>query len=171
MIANPLRSLAGPIAAALTLPLALSAGGSAIAFSNAPRVIVTHMQGESMLPNLRNGERLHVDTGAYIRTTPRRGDIVAFHPRLFATHLPTWIKRVVALPGETVAVRQGQVYINGRRATDTYTHGTAYYTYRAYRLPRGTYFLLGDNRNNSEDSHLLGPIVLKLIVGKVTPPH
>jgi signal peptidase I len=110
---------------------------------------------------------LKVDRTAYSHVAPRRGDIVIFPPPFTRAQLPFLVKRIVGLPGEEIFVEHGGVFINGHRLSEPYVHNQAQYYYPAKRVPVGTYFLLGDNRNNSEDSHLFGPVPLDKIAGKV----
>jgi signal peptidase I len=109
---------------------------------------------------------LRVDTDAYRYMVPRRGDIVIFPRPVSTAGLPFLVKRVVGLPGEEVRIQEGTVYINGRRLSEPYVRYQAMYEYPAQRIPQDAYFLLGDDRNNSEDSHLFGPLTLTKITGK-----
>ena len=95
---------------------------------------------------------------------PRRGDIVVFvNPTNPGQHL---IKRVVGLPGETVAVVNGEVLINGVALDEPYLSVSTGYSLAPQRIPPDHFFVLGDNRNNSFDSHHFGPIARELLVGK-----
>ncbi|NOZ63658.1 MAG: signal peptidase I [Caldiserica bacterium] len=75
-------------------------------------------------------------------------------------------KRVIALPGETVSVRGGKVFINGVYLYEPYIKSPPKYYLPPIKIPEGCYFVLGDNRNNSEDSSVYGPIPRELILGK-----
>ncbi len=125
------------------------------------------MQGVSMLPALHNGEKLKVDRTAYSHATPQRGDIVIFPPPVMHIGMRFLVKRVVGLPGEEILIRNGHVYIDGKKLSEPYVQNPAGYFYLAERTSADSYFLLGDNRNNSEDSHLLGAVPLRKIGGKV----
>jgi signal peptidase I len=85
----------------------------------------------------------------------------------------TWVDRVIGLPGEEVAVREGTVYINGRPLHEPYVRYRAYYNFGPSRVPRGSYFVLGDNRASSYDSHAWPtPWLAKgYIIGRVELPH
>ena len=95
---------------------------------------------------------------------PERGDIVIFYdPRFSDMHL---VKRVVGLPGETVEVRGGRVLINGQAIDEPYLKRAINYRFASRRLGTEEVFLLGDNRDNSYDSHLFGPVPVEAIVGR-----
>jgi signal peptidase I len=126
------------------------------------------VEGDSMFPNLHNGEYILVNKIDYMIKSPSRGDIVVFQAT--PAHQPDkdFIKRIIGLPGETVAVHDQGVYINGKRLSESYI-GPLYrptYTYPATKVPSGDYWVLGDNRNNSQDSHLWGMLPRKYIIGK-----
>ncbi len=108
---------------------------------------------------------VHTDNGTlYPFGTPHRGDIIVFHfPRD-----PTrdFIKRVIALPGETVEVRSGKVLINNNPLAEPYILQNPAYSKDPVVVPQDNYYVLGDNRNNSSDSHVWGPVPVDEIVGK-----
>jgi signal peptidase I len=107
--------------------------------------------GICMHPNVEHGDRIIVSKLSYQTSPPERGDVIVFHsPRDSGTDL---IKRVIALPGETVEVRDGTVYINGSPLEEPYLNERPEYEYPQQTLPEDQYFVLGDNRNNSADSH------------------
>lgn len=110
------------------------------------------VEGDSMFPTLHNGEYILVDKVSYLLHSPRRGDIIVFHAVPALQPDRDFIKRIVAVPGDTVAVRNGSVYINGHRLPEPYIQQPADYTFAARHVPRDDYFVLGDNRNNSFDS-------------------
>lgn len=120
------------------------------------------------LRNLLPGEDADHQDRVYLFHPPARGDIVVFHPPE-SSDTP-FVKRVIALPGETVAVRSGRVYVDGRPIAEPYIAGPARYLYpregRDLVVPDGMVFVLGDNRNNSRDSHAFGPVGLDSIIGK-----
>lgn len=120
-----------------------------------------------MVPALPPGEKLKVDMTAYSRAAPQRGDIVIFPPPTTRLGVSFFAKRVVGLPGEEILMRNGHVYINGEKMSEPYVEKPAGYFYPAQRVPPDSYFLLGDNRNNSEDSHFFGAVPLCKIGGKV----
>lgn len=129
------------------------------------------IDGESMMPNFTNGEYLLTERVSYYLRDPMRGDVVVFTPPV--TNLDEYIKRVVALPGETVMVKDGRVYINGKVLDESYIAGTVYTNGgsflsegASYKVPDGEFFVMGDNRNNSSDSRYWGPITKKVITGR-----
>ncbi len=102
---------------------------------------------KSMEPALCDGDMLMTRP---VEEPIERWEIIAFH----ADSGRESIKRLVGLPGETIEVRGGDLYINGsRRADDTYPVDRPTYSFGPYTIPAGRYFVLGDNRNNSDDSH------------------
>jgi signal peptidase I len=128
--------------------------------------------GTSMVNNLHDGQYLIIDKLSYnpLLTDlfgiggPHRGDVVVFEP----PNRPSedYVKRIVALPGETVEVKNGQVFINGQALDQPYQPGTPSYTMPPRVVPEGYIFVLGDNRNNSNDSHNWGPLPIENIVGR-----
>lgn len=118
-----------------------------------------------MEPNFYEGERILVNKAAYWFGEPERGDVVILHPP-FNPEL-VYIKRVIALPGDTVEVREGVVYVNGFPLDETdYIMEPPAYTYPLTTVPEGEYFVLGDNRNNANDSHRGWTVPEDNIVGK-----
>lgn len=129
----------------------------------------------SMAPTLAIGDRLVIEKLTYHVRTPRRGDIVVFKPPERVVKLNfdldpavPWIKRVVALPGERVAVERGRLYVNGRPLPEPYLDESAQYSMREKPVPEGSVFVLGDNRNHSIDSAVWGPLPMKNIIGRAS---
>lgn len=110
------------------------------------------VEGESMFPTLHNGEYILVDKISYMFHSPQRGDIVIFRAVPALQPDKDFIKRIVALPGESVAVHGGSVYINGRALREPYIKEPPDYTFQAQTVPKDSYFVLGDHRNDSYDS-------------------
>jgi signal peptidase I len=129
------------------------------------------VEGEAMRPALRTGQNVWVDRLAYQGHPVQRGDVVVFKAVPAGVSNRYFIKRVIGLPGETVAVRHHSVYINGRRLNERYVHYPADYTFPARKMPAGQYFVLGDNRSDSYDSHMFGPIRLHDIIGRAVLPR
>ncbi len=128
----------------------------------------TSIVGSSMEPALFNGEEVLLNKIIYQFSAPKRGDVIAFHPNGDEnTHL--YVKRIVALPGETIQIKQGSVYINGEmHAMDTETNDAGVAA-DLIELKDDEYFVMGDNRENSEDSRSanIGNVSREMIVGKV----
>ncbi|PKN93309.1 MAG: signal peptidase I [Chloroflexi bacterium HGW-Chloroflexi-6] len=120
------------------------------------------VDGYSMLPTLEDGNFVLVNRLAYRFGEPQRGDIIVFHFDL--THQDL-IKRVVGLPGDEVRVENGLVYVNGVGLSETYIAAVPNYT-GTWLVPSGNLFVLGDNRNDSSDSHSWGMLPFDKVVGK-----
>lgn len=119
---------------------------------------------ESMEPALYEGQRLLVDKLSHRFHPPRRGDIVVF--RLAGRGREALVKRVIGLPGETLAIRGGQVYVDGRALPEPYLKRRASGDLAEVKVPAGTVFVLGDNRALSNDSRYFGPVPYGAIVGR-----
>jgi|WetSurMetagenome_2_1015567.scaffolds.fasta_scaffold01444_5 signal peptidase I len=122
------------------------------------------VDGTSMVPSLENGQQIIVSRVTYLFHEPQRGDIITLHPP-FASPKP-FVKRVIGLPGETIEIKSGKVYVNGALLSEPYIKQSFTYTMPAVKVPEGQYFVLGDNRDISEDSHYFGTIPKKNIIGK-----
>jgi signal peptidase I len=148
------------------------------------------VEGASMEPTLETGQYLLISKASYFHvegtpldrflpTTkqgsidylfggPQRGDIVVF--RAPTQPDKDFIKRVIGLPGDTVLIKNGTVYVNGTPLNEPYIHYPASYTYpfdgQPKQIPDGYYFVLGDNRPNSSDSHLGWNVPVDNLVGR-----
>jgi signal peptidase I len=135
----------------------------------------------SMAPTLQIGDRIIVDKLSYRFGSVHRGDIVVFaRPPLEDQDYADLVKRVIGLPGETISARDGHVYINGKRLYEpwlppgpqTFTgplpgdSNEQFNMPGPVKIPQGEYYVMGDNRINSEDSRFFGPIPKSLIVGR-----
>lgn len=122
------------------------------------------VDGESMLPSLKDGERLIVNKAIYLIKEPERGEIVVFH----AAQGKDWIKRVIGEPGDTIEVNNGQLYINGERVEEPYLDESYGYIMDDFRVevPQHQLFVMGDNRANSRDSRNIGTIPIESVVGR-----
>jgi signal peptidase I len=121
------------------------------------------IEGDSMEPNLHNGEYVLIDKISYVLHPPERGDVVVFTP---PNNERDYIKRVIGLPGDTVEVKSGQVYVNSVVLDEPYLKNLIHADMPASVVEEGRYFVMGDNRNNSSDSRAFGTITPQSIVGR-----
>lgn len=130
------------------------------------------VQGDSMLPNFLSGEYILTDKITYRFNEPKRGDIIVFkapnNPR------KDYIKRIIGLPGETISLKNSTIYIDEKPLTETYlepnekiTAGAYLKSEKAIKIEPNQYFVLGDNRDQSQDSRTWGPISQNKIIGRV----
>jgi len=131
------------------------------------------VEGTSMYPTLLSHERLIVTKFNYIFGEPKKGEIVVF--RYPKDESRDFIKRVIAVGGDTIEMRDGRVLVNGSKVDEPYTwkddpKGPNHSNYRKSVVPQGHIFVLGDNRNNSEDSRFADVdfVPLGLIKGKAS---
>lgn len=120
--------------------------------------------GPSMEPSFQDGQRLLINKAAYYLDEPERGDVIIFHP--FAGQGSEYIKRIIGLPSDTIEVKTSAVYVNGTKLEETYVENPAAYTLTETNIPDSNYFVLGDNRNNSNDSHNGWTVPQQNITGK-----
>lgn len=126
--------------------------------------------GNSMHPTYKNGEYLMANKISYKLHKPERGDVVIFK----YSDTQDFIKRIIGLPGDTVMLKDGNIYINGVKLEESdylsesiYTNGQEYLKEgQSITVPDGEYFVCGDNRNHSSDSRAFGPVKLQNIKGK-----
>ncbi|MCL4254833.1 MAG: signal peptidase I, partial [Anaerolineae bacterium] len=124
--------------------------------------------GRSMEPTFVEGQRLIISRVNYMVGEPQRGDILVFNSPQSDSDDPSLIKRVVGLPGELVEIRDQEVYINGERLDEPYIKEpcTRQCRDRQWQLENDEYFVMGDNRNVSNDSRAFGPIKHSAIIGE-----
>jgi len=148
-----------PVGSAAMEPVGLNPAEQVIASVSA-RVRV---DGFSMMPTLQDGEYVLVNRIAYRKALPQRGDIVVFrypfHPE------EDYIKRVVGLPGDEVVIENGRVIVNGTPLDEPYIAAPPRYS-GVWAVPKKSLFVLGDNRNDSSDSHTWGYVPMDNLVGK-----
>jgi signal peptidase I len=129
-----------------------------------------YIEGPSMQPNFWADQFLIVSRANYLLGSPQRGDIVVFDPPGDdgTPNEPLLIKRLIGLPGETVELHEGQVYINGTPLNEPYTKEpcTRSCSDNSWQLGADEYFFMGDNRNNSRDSRAFGPVTKNRIIGE-----
>lgn len=148
------------IAIALALALFIRA------FVAEPRYIPS----DSMLPTLQVGDRLVVEKISYHFHPPVKGDIVVFDPpqqlqvQGYAKN-QAFIKRVIGTPGQTIAIHNGKVYLNNQPLKESYIAEPPNYQMDAVKVPENHLFVMGDNRNNSNDSHVWGFLPKQNVIG------
>ncbi|MEO1619605.1 MAG: signal peptidase I [Cyanobacteria bacterium J06632_3] len=127
---------------------------------------------ESMLPTLKVDDRLVIEKISYHFNPPKRGDIIVFRApqeALDAAHSTTndaYIKRVIGLPGETIEIKDGKVFVDGDALQEEYIQAPPVYTWGPNTVPEGEYLVLGDNRNSSSDGHVWGFLPEDSIIGR-----
>lgn len=126
------------------------------------------IKGQSMHPNFPDGEYLLTEKVSYYRHDPQRGDVIVFKPPISEDE---FIKRIIGLPGDTIMVSNGKVFVNGKELIEDYikvetSAGNFLSEGQEYIVPSGNYFVMGDNRPHSSDSRSWGPITKKVITGK-----
>ncbi len=131
------------------------------------------VKGSSMYPTFKDGQFIFTDKVSYRFGQPGRGDVVVF--RSPKNQDVDFIKRIIALPGETVKLVNGKVYVNGQPLNESgyldssvFTGSESYLTEgQEIRVPDHMYFVMGDNREHSSDSRDFGPVKPEEFVGKV----
>jgi signal peptidase I len=124
------------------------------------------VEGTSMVPLLSDQERIFVNKFVYRFEPIERGDVVVFWYPLDRTK--SFIKRVVALPGETVEMRDGKLYLNASLLSEQFVPREYMdsSTFGPYTIPADHYFVMGDHRSSSNDSRVFGPVPREAIYGK-----
>jgi len=121
------------------------------------------VDGFSMVPTLQDGEYVLVNRLAFRNKLPERGDIIVFvSPQVSDLDL---IKRVIGLPGDTIRISGGEVQVNGQVLNEPYIAAAPIYN-GEWNVPEGNLFVLGDNRNDSSDSHAWGLLPIDNVIGK-----
>lgn len=140
-------------------PLVLFAAGCVYVLQMQP----VKVEGTTMIPALNDGDKIIVDRKI---DKLERGDIIVFY--FPPDPVKSYIKRIIALPNETIEIRDGVVLINGKVLEEKYLDPELNQSHRSiepFTLPADNYFVMGDNRDNSSDSRLWGPVERKLIYG------
>ena len=120
--------------------------------------------GISMEPSFHSEQRILISKVTYRIHEPERGDVIVFRPT--NSEKGEFIKRIIALPNDTVEVKDDAVYVNGTRLKEPYIKNTPSYYLDKKKIPADNYFVLGDNRNQSNDSHNGWVVPRQNIVGK-----
>jgi signal peptidase I len=123
------------------------------------------VEGVSMLPTYHDRGINLVNRLAYVFHQPRRGDVVAI--RMLAGEHVMYMKRIIGLPGETVAFHRGRLYINGNPMDEPYVRFRCYWDHEPEQVGPDQYYVVGDNRDMPWDYHVKGRPTRNLIVGKV----
>lgn len=148
----------------------------AIAIATVVRLFIAEprfIPSNSMDPTLHIGDRLLIEKVSYRFHEPQHGDIVVFEPppQLQAVGYrrdQAFIKRVIGLPGDTVRVFQGQVYRNQQPLDEPYILTSPGYEMQSVTVPDNALFVMGDNRNDSNDSHIWGFLPVENVIGHAT---
>ncbi len=124
------------------------------------------VEGTSMAPLLTDQERIFINKFVYRFEPIERGDVVVFWYPLDRSK--SFIKRVVALSGETIDIRRGKLFIDGKRVAEPYVPDSFFdgSNYGPVVVPVGEYFVMGDHRDSSNDSRVFGPVPRRFIYGK-----
>lgn len=124
------------------------------------------VEGDSMVPTLQPGTTKLVNRFIYFFKKPQRGDIIV----LSKTQVTPFylIKRIIAVPGDQVHIKEHRVWINGEKLEEPYVKGKTTPSLKVIELGKNEYFVLGDNREVSDDSRFWGALNRKEIVGKVS---
>lgn len=127
------------------------------------------VEGPSMQPTFHTGQVLMISRVNYLFGNPQRGEIVVFNAPNVGTDEPPYIKRVIGLPGETVEIRDQQVYIDGKRLNEPYINEPCQPSHcpdRTWQLGANEFFVMGDNRNHSQDSRSFSQVKRERIIGE-----
>ena len=130
-----------------------------------------YIPSDSMIPTLHTGDRLVVEKVSYHFHPPHTGDIVVFEPPEQLQSLgyrkdQVFIKRIIGKPGDLVRVNNSKVYINDRPLSEDYIAEPPDYQLVSVKVPEAEFFVMGDNRNDSNDSHIWGFLPKQNIIGR-----
>lgn len=130
-----------------------------------------YIPSDSMVPTLQIGDRLVVEKVTYYFRPPTTGDIVVFDPppqllEFGYTPDKAFIKRIIGTPGDVIQIQDGTVFLNGQPLTEPYIAEPPDYTMPPIRVPDDQFFVMGDNRNNSNDSHVWGFLPRQNMIGR-----
>ena len=125
---------------------------------------IPQVSGLSMAPHISSGEIVLINTMAYKFAPPHRGDIIAFHHD--GPTADTFIKRIIGLPGDSVRIDRGRVFVNGAALDEAYVRFPDERSFPAVTVPAGSLYVLGDNRAASDDSRSWGFVPQDRVLGK-----
>ena len=116
----------------------------------------------SMSPIIKSGDTVRIKAGAYLFSPPERNDIVMLQvpehlKRQFNNNDTYWLSRVIGLPGETIEIKSGKVFIDGKQLKESFVVYQSFDNFGPYKVPPENYFLLCDNRSNCADSRIFNP--------------
>jgi signal peptidase I len=117
-----------------------------------------------MLPGILPDDRIIVNKLDYFFHKPERGDVIVLKSP--GGDSPDLLKRIIAIPGDTIEIRNDKVLVNDRAISEPYIKEAPHYKYGKEKLSENSYFVLGDNRNAARDSHIFGPVSTDTIIGK-----
>ena len=124
------------------------------------------VDGDSMVPTLMHNEDMLVEKMSYWFSDPQRGDIIICY---YPGYTESCVKRVIGLPGETIELKKGELYVNGEHIEQQFDMTPNETDFGPFTVPEGHYFMMGDNRDNSKDSRspMVGALERKMIKGHV----
>ena len=128
------------------------------------------VDGTAMEPTYKNKQILFADKSAYEKESPKRGDIIIFYTDYREGKESIFIKRVIGLGGETLEIKDGKVFIDKKELKEDYLkakESTAAMGESKWKIPNGSVFVMGDNRENSLDSRMIGTVEFTSIIGKI----
>jgi len=160
------RSRAGVVSRVLSLILLVAGGAALAAVGSGTRAFF--VPTASMEPTLLRGDQFRADVSWAPRHDPKRGEIWVFNnpnPDPMGGD-EVLVKRVIGLPGEKIEVAKGKVLVNGKALSEPYLKQPPRYKTPPRKLQKDEYWMLGDNRNRSEDSHRWGPLKRGAFIGK-----
>lgn len=148
--------------------------GVALGLSLLIRIFIAeprYIPSDSMVPTLEIGDRLVVEKVSYRLNSPQFGDIIVFTPPQQLqvqgyTKDQAFIKRIIGEPGQQIEIRNGQVYLDNQPIPEEYIAEPPEYNWGPNSVPDGQYFVMGDNRNDSNDSHIWGFLPQNNIIGR-----
>jgi len=124
-----------------------------------------YIPSRSMVPALKPGDRIIVSKFDYWFKQPHRGEVIVFK---YPVNPDTdFVKRIIGLGGDTLAIRDNNLYIDGKKLEEPYlSQNLVMQDFGPVTVPKGTLFMMGDNRNDSKDSRFWGPLDKDLIIGR-----
>lgn len=126
-----------------------------------------YIPSASMVPTLREGDRVLVNKLSFRLGEPQRGEVVVFYGTEESGYPEEiYVKRIVGLPGEWILIDEGKTFVQGMPLDEAYVKKDPYSRFGPYQVPEGTYFVMGDNRGDSRDSRYWGTLPRENLIGK-----